>query len=247
MTSILRDANDILATIDQWRKLEETWGNPIDLDTDSDEGDIPSSPPQLHRCTSSFLFNSAKEQVWCQFSEKSALLDYTEFLQGLQHVDTVDEPRKESYVVDGQILSALSVELICNNIDDIFKSIEDLYTVTSTMRRRKENVKEAVVERSVSYGRLSFDDTADTEMDTGDIDKYIDEAFQWLNSSKASITAKSADTDNATKNSVTALVNKFSNIFKRPALRGPRRRRESNNGFQNLIDYWRSKTCHQDL
>ncbi|CAG9792775.1 unnamed protein product [Diatraea saccharalis] len=67
------------------------------------------------------------------------------------------------------------------------------------MRCRKENIKEAVVKRSMSYGGLSFDDTADTNIDTGDIDKYIDEAFQWLNSTIVSITAKGADTDNAVK------------------------------------------------
>ncbi|CAG9794009.1 unnamed protein product [Diatraea saccharalis] len=137
------------------------------------------------------------------------------------------------------------MELIYNKIDVIFKSIEDLFTVTNTIQRRKEYVEEAVVERSVSYGGLSFEDTADTEIDTGDIDKYIDEAFQWLNCTKVSITAKSADTENATKNSVTALVNKFIKILKRPALRGPRR--ERNDRFKDLTDYWRCKSCHQDL
>ncbi|CAH0406259.1 unnamed protein product [Chilo suppressalis] len=231
--------------------LEELWGNPVDLDTDED---IPTSKLRpvfstldLRKSTfdSSFLFKTVKRKVARQMS-KSSVLDYNEFLQDLQHNAVEDIPRKQFYYVSGQVLSAMSVEDICTKIDDIFKSIERLCSATSTIRL-KRNVDE-IVQCSFSCGDLSFDDTVDPDQEkhaSSDVDKYIEEAFEQLNSTIVSIVNKNATMDEAAKDSVTALVKIFSNILKAPGHRQSRRRRESNDKFKDLAEFWRSKTCKE--
>lgn len=247
MSPDLLDAESILSFNEQWKELDEKWGEPVDLETEEIEDYTPKLKPvfsslDLRGTTfdSPFIMKTVKKTIGRVMSKKS-VVDYKDFLQDLQH-QIPEVPKKQFYYINGQILSAYSVEDICDKIDDIFKSVEKLCSVqaTSTIRHKK-SIPE-VVHCSISYEDLSFDDTADSEKEKGDsddVDRYIDEAFEQLNSTLTSI-AQGLD-DETARDSVTTLVRKFSSILNNPVMCSPRRKRQCGERFKDLAEFWRSR------
>ncbi|XP_047021369.1 uncharacterized protein LOC124631185 [Helicoverpa zea] len=240
MCSTFLDPEAILSGNEQWIKLEEKWGEPVDLETDED-------PPRklkpvfstldLMKTTfdSSFLFKKVRRKVGRRLS-KAGVLDYQDFLQDLQEKN----PPKQFYFINGQIISAASVEDICDKIDDIFKSVEKLSSATSTVRKKALPDK---VSCSISIDDLSFDDTPSEKekSDSEDVERYIDEAFEKL-SHFSDMTME----DDVTRESVTTLVRKFSSILFNPAVNcSPRRQRQCCNKFKELAEFWRSQAFHE--
>ncbi|XP_059045231.1 uncharacterized protein LOC131841018 [Achroia grisella] len=191
MASYLLDIDEILATNEQWRRLEEQWGKPVDLDTEEDFMPSTSKPLcdtlDLKRTTfnSSHLFKIKKTKKVNRKPTKIPSLDYADFIEDLEQFDPSDQPAKQFYYVGGQVLSAASVENICEEIDEIFKSAEIFCCTTSTIRckekpGKRKRVIPSFVERSISYDGLSFDDTIVSEKveeNKDGLDSFIDEAF----------------------------------------------------------------------
>ncbi|CAH2073051.1 unnamed protein product, partial [Iphiclides podalirius] len=241
--SALLDADAILSDREEWTKLGEEWGMPIDLDTEEDQSPHLKhvfSTLDLKKTTfdSSFLFKKVRRKVGRRLSKRS-VLDYGEFLNDLRK-DSSRESSKQFYFVNGQLISALSVEEICGKIDDYFKSIEKL-APSSTMRKKKVDLP-AVVRCSIDSEDYSFDDTVigvlSTEKgDSSDTNRVIDQAFNDFNSSIASM-----DVDQSTRESVTTLVRKFSSILKSPTVNcSPRRQRQCCEKFRDLAEFWRRR------
>ncbi|KPJ04970.1 hypothetical protein RR46_04086 [Papilio xuthus] len=245
----LFDVDDILSDHEEWLKLDEEWGKPIDLDTEDDQPPYLKSmfsTLDLKKTTfdSSFLFKKVRRKIGRQLSKRStnSCLDYKDFLNDLQN-NRSRESTKQFYFVNGQIMSAGSVEEICDKIDDYFKSIEKL-TVTSTIR--KSDIPE-VVKCSMSSGDFSFDDTVlksnTDKCDSEDISRFIDQAFNDFNSSIASI----EDVDDTTRESVTTLVRKFSIVLNRPSMYcSPRRQRQCCEKFRDLAEFWKKRTLEHN-
>lgn len=236
-------------------KLEEEW-IPIDLETEEDLTPSKLKPMfsslDLRKTTfdSSFLFKKVRQRNGKRLSRNLSKLDYKDFIQDLEKEAAADVSVKDFYYINGQIISAVSVEEICDKIDDIFKSVEKLCSATSTIRHKKINLP-AVVNCSISTAGLSFDDTekggaaddADKEKSDGDdVDNFIDEAFHQLSVTMASLATLDEDADdNLTKESVTTLVKKFTSILKSPAVnRSPRRKRQCCERFKDLAKFWGS-------
>ncbi|XP_075992879.1 uncharacterized protein LOC142987825 [Anticarsia gemmatalis] len=234
------DPEAILSGNEQWTQLEEKWGEPVDLETEEDApGKLQPvfSTLDLMKTTfdSSFLFKKVRRKVGRRLS-KCGVLDYKDFLQDLQ----VSSPPKDFYYVNGQILSAVSVEAICDKIDDIFKSVEKLCSATSTVR--KKNIPD-VVSCSISVDDLSFDDTPSEKGKTGEnVEKYIDEAFE-----KLGHLSNMPIEDEATRESVTTLVRKFSSILSSPTVNcSPRRQRQCCNKFKELAEFWKHHAFNEE-
>ncbi|XP_028167515.1 uncharacterized protein LOC114357911 [Ostrinia furnacalis] len=245
------DPESMLSYNEQWKKLEEKWGKPIDLDTEDLEDLTPSklkpvfSSLDLRRSTfdSSFIMKTVRKKLGRQLSKKSSNIDYKKFIRELHDDIPEDAPKKQFYYISGQILSAFSVEEICEKIDDIFKSVEKLCSATSTIRHRKKPLPE-VVHCSMSVDGLSFDDTEDSQRekrDSDDVDRYIDEAFEQLNSTIASVANGDVEFDDATRDSVTTLVHKFTSVLNNPVKCSPRRKRQCNERFRDLADFWKNR------
>ncbi|XP_038215253.1 uncharacterized protein LOC119834816 [Zerene cesonia] len=239
MNSIV-DIDEILSENEQWRKLEEEWGIPVDL-----EGDADDDQPVLHRVfstidlkttfDSSFLFKKVRRNLGRQLSKKSAssALEYRDFISNLQN-DPMRESSQQFYCVNGQIVSAVSVDEICKKIDDIFKSIEKLSSC-STVRKKVKTLPE-IVQCSISATDLSFDDT-EYEYNS-EIDRHMEEAFQELSSTINSIDR----VDMSTLESVTTLVRKFSSILNHPNMKcNPRHQRQCSEKFKDLAEFWKSR------
>ncbi|XP_049867567.1 uncharacterized protein LOC126367839 [Pectinophora gossypiella] len=254
MSAKLLDADLILSGNEQWMKLDQDW-KAIDLETEEEPAKLSPvfSTLDLRKSTfdSSFLFKKVRRKVGRKLSKRSMTseLDYKEFLHDLEDEAKDDKlPLKQFYFISGQIISALSVEEICDKIDDIFKSVERLCSATSTIRQKKKPEMPKVVQCSISESDildLSFDDTRDSERekcDEDDIDRYIDEAFEQLNSTIANVTGDNFDCDDQSRESVTTLVRKFSRILKSPAVNcSPRRQRRCNSKFRDLAEFWQNK------
>lgn len=244
MCSTFLDPEAILLGNEQWTQLEEKWGEPVDLDTEEDHPPGKLEPVlstlDLMKTTfdSSFLMKKVRRKVGRRLS-KAGVLDYQDFLQELEEKN---QP-KQFYFINGQILSAASVEDICDTIDDIFKSVDKLSSATSTVR--KKNIPEKV-SCSISVDDLSFDDTPTEKekSDGDDVEKYIDEAFEKL-SHLSNMTAN--DVDDVTRESVTTLVRKFSSILRSPAVNcNPRRQRQCCNKFLELAEFWKSQAFNEN-
>lgn len=251
MSKNIMDSDAILSINEEWMKLEEEW-IPIDLETEEDF--TPSklrpifSSLDLRKTTfdSSFLFKK-RRKIGRQLSKSSGKLDYKDFIQDLEKVAVKDVPEREFFYLNGQIISAASVEDICDKIDDIFKSVDKLCSATSTIRNKKKVNLPAVVNCSISTADLSFDDTDQVDVndekekcDSDDIDNFIDEAFQQLSMTMASLATLDEDADDeVTRVSVTTLVKKFTSILKSPAMkRSPRRKRQCCERFKDLAEFW---------
>ncbi|KPJ09971.1 hypothetical protein RR48_05834 [Papilio machaon] len=246
----LFDVDDILSDHEEWLKLDEEWGKPIDLDTEEDQAPYLKSmfsTLDLKKTTfdSSFLFKKVRRKIGRQLSKRStnSYLDYKDFLNDLQN-NASRESTKQFYFVNGQIMSAVSVEEICDKIDNYFKSIEKL-TLTSTIRNKNEMPE--VVKCSMSSGDFSFDDTVvgsnTDKCDSEDISRFIDQAFNDFNSSIASM----EDVDDVTRESVTTLVRKFSSVLKSPSMNCcPRRQRQCCEKFRDLAEFWKKRTLEHN-
>ncbi|KOB78590.1 Uncharacterized protein OBRU01_02120 [Operophtera brumata] len=257
MSKNLLDSEAILSINEEWMKLEEEW-IPIDLETEEDFTPSNLQPMfsslDLRKTTfdSSFLFKKVRRKVGRRLSKNSSKLDYKDFIQDLEKEAVPDVPVKDFYYINGQIISAVSVEEICDKIDDIFKSVEKLCSATSTIRHKKKINLPAIVNCSISTADLSFDDTEkeraaeDTEKeksDGDDIDNFIDEAFHQLSVTMASLAILDEDADgDLTKESVTTLVKKFTSILKSPVVnRSSRRKRKCCERFKDLAEFWSNR------
>ncbi|XP_028168041.1 uncharacterized protein LOC114358307 [Ostrinia furnacalis] len=168
------DAESILSSNEQWKKLEEKWGKPVDLDTDDSDREPSKLKPALSSLDlrqttfdSPFLLKTVRKKLARRLSIKSCIADYDDFVKELPNDTFGEEPKKQFYNVSGQMLSAGSVEDICKTIDDVFKSVEDLCFTTSTNCDKK---RPELVPCSMSCSGLSFDDTRDTEREKRDSD-----------------------------------------------------------------------------
>ncbi|XP_068629993.1 uncharacterized protein [Battus philenor] len=244
----LLDTDAILSDHEEWIKLDEEWGKPIDLDTEDDQRPhlrSGFSTLDLKKTTfdSSFFFKKVRRKIGRQLSKRSAtsFLDYKDFLHDLQN-NRSRESLKQFYFVNGQIISAGSVEEICGKIDDYFKSIEKL-AITSTIRRSKSKIPE-VVKCSISSAEFSFDDTVPGVIsEHSDVNRIIDEAFDNFNATISSM----KDIDESTLESVTTLVRKFSNVLKNPAIKkSPRRQRQCCEKFRDLAEFWKKRTLENN-
>ncbi|KAG6463853.1 hypothetical protein O3G_MSEX014108 [Manduca sexta] len=236
--STFLDSEAILYGNEQWMKLEEDW-KPVDLETEEDSttnayhsfGSLDSRKTTFD---SSFLFKKVRRKVGRQLSKTSAL-DYQHFIEDLHKKSEREE--KQFYFINGQIISAVSVEEICDRIDDMFKSIEELCSAnTKGVKGRKLPDR---VECSVSTGNLSFDDTVESSKGRAkSLDKYIDEAFDQLSYTVSTCSCE----DEGTRESVTTLVRKFSSILKSPSGNcSPRRQKQRSERFKELADFWNSR------
>ncbi|XP_047512483.1 uncharacterized protein LOC125054555 [Pieris napi] len=237
MNSIV-DTDQILSENEHWKKLEEQWGIPIDLEVDESD-DQPKLRP-VFSCLdlkttfdSSFLFKKVRRKLGRQLSKTSTktAADYQDFLNHLH------DPSKESsqqFLCIQNAISASSVEEICKKIDDIFRSIEKL----STCSIRKPKVKlPEIVHCSISASDLSFDDTVQDESHyDSEIDRHMEEAFHDLSTIKST-----EHIDKSTLESVTTLVRKFSSILEHPTMKhSARRQKQCSEKFRDLAEFWKS-------
>lgn len=248
--SAIIDPELILSINEEWMKLEEDWKT-VDLETDDDYSPSKLTPVfsslDLRKTTfdSSFLLKEVRRKIGRQLSKTSDLVNYREFIQDLEKKATKDFPAKQFYYINGQIISAISVEDICDKIDDIFKSVEKLSSATSTIRLKKKFPER--ISCSISTGGLSFDDTENMEgekekSDSDDVDRFIDEAFQQLSETMATLSEEANEDDEISRESVTTLVRKFSNILNSPAvIRNPKKKRECCDRFKELAEFWSGK------
>lgn len=244
--SSLIDAETILSKNEQWKKLEEEWGKPVDLEVD-EEDDSPRIKPvystlDLKGTTfdSSFLFKKVTKKVSRQLSKRSttSALEYYDFIRHLKEDPTRESNSITEHCVNGE-MTAQSIENICNTIDDIFKSIDKLSSATSTAKKDKFPER---IQCSISATDFSFDD--DTEdYDTShysEMDRHIDEAFNNFDSKIEGI-------DQSTLDSVTTLVRKFSSVLNDTAIRcSPRRQRKCCEKFMELAEFWRNRAFDSD-
>lgn len=247
--SSLIDAETILSKNEQWKKLEEEWGKPVDLEVD-EEDDLPRIKPvystlDLKGTTfdSSFLFKKVTRKISRQLSKRSttSALEYYDFIRHLK-----EDPNRESNsiteqidCVNEEIMTAQSIENICNTIDDIFKSIDKLSSATSTAKKDKFPER---IQCSISATEFSFDD--DTEdydsSHYSEMDRHIDEAFNNFDSEVDGI-------DQSTLDSVTTLVRKFSSALNDTTIRcSPRRQRKCCEKFRELAEFWRNRAFDSD-
>ncbi|XP_045785038.1 uncharacterized protein LOC123880786 [Maniola jurtina] len=251
MSSIF-DADTILSENDQWRKLEEEWKT---VDLIDIEDDTPNLKPvfstlDLNGTTfdSSFLFKKVRRKVGRQMSKiSSASIEYEDFISNIRD-DSRNGPSKQFYFVNGQITSAASIEELCDKIDDIFKSIDELSVATSTVRNKssresKKRIYPDLVQCSISATDLSFDDTVSQKEVTcsSEIERHIgeafEEAFEQINS-----TIDTLEGDKSHLESVTTLVRKFSSVINSPMIKcNPRRQRECSDKFKQLTDFWKNQ------
>lgn len=246
MAKTFLDAEAILSINDQWMELEEKWGNPVDLDTEDDqplrklEPVLSSLDLRTATFDSSFLLKKVRRKLGRQISNAS-VLDYKQFTQDLQKRPEKDVQKKDFFYINGEIMSAVSIEDICDQIDDIFRSFDKLCSATSTIREKKKILPQdlpKVVNCSISTTDLSFDDTEMEKTEKSgtaveDIDKFIDEAFEQLCG-----TITSCDFKDTCKESVTTLVKKFSQLMKNPIVNRSVRRKKCCDKFQELIEFW---------
>lgn len=232
------DVDEILSENEQWKKLEEEWGIPIDLEVD-DRDDQPKLRP-VFSCLdlkttfdSSSLFKKVRRKLGRQLSNNStkSANEYQDFINNLKNPC---KGSSQQFLCMNQHISAASVEEICRKIDDIFRSIEKLSTCS--MRKSKYNIPE-IVHCSISASDLSFDDTVDESYYDSEIDKHMEEAFHELS------TIKSTERiDQSTLESVTTLVRKFSNILEHPTMkRSVRRQKKCSEKFKDLAEFWKSR------
>ncbi|XP_045491419.1 uncharacterized protein LOC123691181 [Colias croceus] len=238
MNSIV-DIDEILSENEQWKKLEEEWGIPIDLEGDDDDQPtiqrVLSTIDLKTTFDSSFLFKKVRRNLGRRLSKKSiaSAPEYGDFIRNLQN-DPMRESSQQFYCVNGQILSAVSVDEICKKIDDIFKSIEKLSSC-STVRKKVKTIPE-IVQCSISATDLSFDDT-EYEYNS-EMDRHMEEAFQELSSTINTIDRG----DKSTLESVTTLVRKFSIIVNHPKMKcNPRHQRQCSEKFKDLAEFWKSR------
>lgn len=243
--SAIFDADTILSENDQWRKLEREWKtiDLIDVEDETPELKPVFSTLDLNGTTfdSSFLFKKVRRKVGRKLSKLStASIEYEDFISNIRD-DSRNDSSKQFYFVNGQITSAASIEELCDKIDDIFKSIEELTIATSTVRNKKKPVPD-LVQCSISATDLSFDDTvSQNEVATSEIDRQIEEAFEeafeQFNSTIATL-----DGDKSHVESVTTLVRKFSSVMNSPMIKcNPRRKRECCDKFKELTEFWKSR------
>lgn len=246
--SSLIDIDAILSENEQWLKLEEEWGKPIDLDIEEDQTS-PLTPAvstlDLKKSTfdSSFLFKKVRRKLGRQLSKKSttSALEYEDFLHDLR-MDETRESSKQFYFINGEIVSAASVDEICDKIDDIFKSIDKLASAANTIRKKEKSLPD-VVNCSISASGLSFDDTVtiSKERSIDNIDRCIEEALDRFNSTLASLDG----VDESTIESVTTLVRKFSSVLSSPLNCSPRRQRQCCVKFKDLADFWSNRAFNE--
>ncbi|XP_050678736.1 uncharacterized protein LOC126974992 [Leptidea sinapis] len=235
------DIDQILSENKEWRKLEEEWGIPVDLEADNDD-DTPQLKPVVSTLDlkttfdSSFLFKKVRRHVGRQVS-KISNLEYKDFINDLQHGSS-KESSQQFYIVNGQIISATSVDEICKKIDEVFKTIE-------RFAMAKANNLPETIACSISTSDLSFDDTnrGDEVNDTDEMERHMEEAFQDLNSTLNNMELEGVD--RSTLDSVTTLVRKYSDVLSRPAVKcSPRRERQCSEKFKDLAEFWKSRAFH---
>ncbi|XP_023945746.2 uncharacterized protein LOC112051370 [Bicyclus anynana] len=247
--STIFDSDSILSGNEQWRKLEEEWKTIDLIDVDDDTPILKPilSTQDLNKTTfdSSFLFKKVRRKVGRQISKISnASIEYEDFISNIRD-DSRNESIKPFCFVNGQLTSAASIEELCDKIDDIFKSIEELSIATSTIRNSSKKVPD-IVQCSISATDLSFDDTVSQKESTfsSEIDRHIEEAFEEafedaLEEFNSTITTM--DGDKTHMDSVTTLVRKFSSVMNSPLIKcSPRRRRECCDKFKELTDFWKN-------
>ncbi|XP_041977199.1 uncharacterized protein LOC121731693 [Aricia agestis] len=242
MSSII-DAESILMENEHWSRLDEEWGIPVDLEADT-EDDFKLRPvfSSLDLIGSTFdssvLLKKIRKKVGRKVSKRSSsVLDYTEFLDDLKKNCNM-ESSNNFYVVNSEIITAASVEKICKEIDDVFKSIEKLSSATSTLRKGQKFPE--VVQCSISIDDLSFDDTKKSSVYNSEIDRHIEEALDQFGSTISSI----EKIDQSTLASVTALVQKFSSVLRSPVVTynwSPKKKRQCCDKFKELIDFWNKR------
>lgn len=253
MNRTLIDADSVLSEIDQWNELEAAWGTPVDLETE----DQDIFTPEVASCFSTLdkkpTFDSGAilKKMQKKFARKvskkleTSNLGYEEFLQELD-MDNQDQDtnEKQFYFVGGNILSAMSVNDICNKIDAVFKSIEKLSTLTSTVRLKKNNQEKKfsdIVACSMSTNGLSFDDTKSSKADE-DMDAFIDQLFD-IDKSIISLqcSVRMNKSGDEIQESVSTLVRKFSSFLENPVIKCSRKRRNSSKEkFKELADFWKN-------
>ncbi|XP_034840176.1 uncharacterized protein [Maniola hyperantus] len=250
MSSIF-DADTILYENDQWRKLEEEWKT---IDLIDIEEETPTLKPvfstlDLNGTTffdSSFLFKKVRRKVGRQISKiSSASIEYEDFISNIRD-DSRNDTSKQFYFVNGQLTSAASIEELCDKIDDIFKSIDEMSIATSTVRNKRNSKKRIypdLVQCSISATDLSFDDTASQKEVTcsSEIDRHIEEAFEEA-LEQFNSTMDTLEGDKSHLESVTTLVRKFSSVMSSPMIKcNPRRQRECCDKFKELTDFWKNR------
>ncbi|KAM3961303.1 uncharacterized protein ACR2FA_004640 [Aphomia sociella] len=253
MSINLLDTDQILAENEEWVRLGELWGNPIDLETEEDLAPSKLKPVlstlNLKKSTfnSSFLFKKKLAPVNKKTSEDADSLSYEDFLGDLDQFVPSGKPVKQFYFVNGEILSAMSVEDICNEIDNFFNCLDATCVKTSTIREKKTPKKDKKKipdfgECSTPVGVLSFDETVQSKKnnilkrDTS-IEDFIDKAFEQINLLSDSV----SDAKHSTRNTVTELVRKFKSMFEEPAVKcNPRRKRQCANNFKELTEFWKN-------
>lgn len=260
MSRSLIDADSILSNIDQWNKLDTEWGTPVDLETEDHDYFIPEvesrfSTLEHKRPTfdSAVLLRNIRRTIRRSASKNipNSKLNYEGFIQDLELSTDHKMAEKQFYFVGGEIISAMSVKDICKSIENIFKSIEQLCTATSTVRKKTRNTSKItnIVECSISATGLSFDDTSESNEILQNVDQFIDELFNVLDCTltsmqNCSIQEESIDqlNDQSVHESVTSLVKKFSSFIDSPAIKCNKRRRQCSERFKNLIQFWKSQS-----
>ncbi|GBP69216.1 hypothetical protein EVAR_54176_1 [Eumeta japonica] len=256
MDRTILDTETLLSENEHWTKLTEEWGPPVDLETEdgpSPDTGLPSLPGTLNLKRQTFdsavFLKSLKKKIYNGSSKKPVLEEnYEQFLHDLERRCPRENHEKSFYFVGGQIISAVSVDEICEDIDNVFKSVEKLCSATSTLRPKTKNRLPKTVECSISATDLSFDDTSDElEKDTvadEAVARYIDEMFDALNNT-ISVLQTSGSSNNSSGRtdrnvSVTALVQRFSSFLDNPVLKcGPRGRRQCCEKFKELAEFWK--------
>lgn len=209
------DVDYYLSKNKYWSQLDAEWGQPVDLDTSTDDllattsrrGAIcRRSTLNLPTFASLDLIKNVKVSTDKQLH---SVVDYDDFEEEVVEMDASaaceEKPRnpKPFYFINGNIMSYQSVEHICHEIDAIFRPVVAHEVKTSTLKnasrrnalRRTIRKKRAqhfpsIIENSLSISNLSFDESSFSSSKLNFENANQDSAFSPTHRPRARTTAR---------------------------------------------------------
>ncbi|XP_031768474.2 uncharacterized protein LOC116413422 [Galleria mellonella] len=214
MASIFLDTDEILSNSEQWSRLEEEWGQPIDLDMEE----------ELTREDSSILNfgpTAANSCIAIEHLLEEPTEDYNEFVKNFnQFSGQFNNDRKYD-------LSSMSplVDVMADEVDSMFESIEILACFDKKQQRRT-----LYTTRNGQHKSERKESRKDNvNLSTSDVSEEL--------ARESNINRRGGNLFIRKSQTITELVKKFSLALYRPAVERKSRRPRH---FVNVIEIWKN-------
>ncbi|XP_052750865.1 uncharacterized protein LOC116413390 [Galleria mellonella] len=174
-SNFFKDAKKIHALNDQWMRVDEEWGGPVDFETDEELTPSMIKHVNFHTLnlkkaifSSSNIFEDAEKMLPMNNQWRCLKEEWGEPMDLDTDEDITPSTRKR--YVAGEVLSAGIVENICEETEEIFKTADILSFNTSTISKMKTNTKPTTKQNAVAEIvecsiLVSFDDTIISDED----------------------------------------------------------------------------------